>query len=56
MFAHFELPNVPDVAKRTVAMVLVVGVAALVACVSFDKPLLGLGACIGLASAPSTSG
>ena len=29
-------------------MVLVVGVAALVACVSFDKPLLGLGACIGL--------
>jgi hypothetical protein len=48
MFAHFELPNVPDVAKRTVAMVLVVGVAALVACVSFDQPLLGLGACIGL--------
>src|SRR5271167_4203921 len=48
MFAHFELPNVPDVAKRTVAMVLVVGVAALVGCVSFDKPLLGLGACIGL--------
>src|ERR1700733_8873475 len=29
-------------------MVLVVGVAALVASVSFDKPLLGLGACIGL--------
>jgi len=28
--------------------VLVIGVAALVACVSFDKPLLGLGACIGL--------
>jgi hypothetical protein len=48
MFAHFELPNVPDVAKRTVATVLVVGVAALVACVSFDKLLLGLGACIGL--------
>jgi ATP synthase I chain len=48
MFAHFELPDVPDVAKRTVASVLVLGVAALVACVSFDKPLLGLGACIGL--------
>ena len=48
MFAHFELPDVPDVAKRTVATVLVIGVAALVACVSFDKPLLGLGACIGL--------
>jgi len=48
MFAHFTLPNVPDVARRTVAMVLVVGVATLVASVSFDKPLLGLGACIGL--------
>jgi hypothetical protein len=48
VFAHFELPDVPDVAKRTVASVLVLGVAALVACVSFDKPLLGLGACIGL--------
>ena len=48
MFAHFTLPDVPDVARRTVAMVLVIGVAALVACVSFDKPLLGLGACIGL--------
>jgi hypothetical protein len=29
-------------------MVLVVGMAALVACVSFGVPLLGLGACIGL--------
>ena len=48
MFAHFELPDVPDVAKRTVASVLVIGVAAVVACVSFDKPLLGLGASIGL--------
>jgi len=48
VFAHFSLPNVPDVARRTVSMVLVVGVAALVACVSFDIPLLGLGACIGL--------
>jgi hypothetical protein len=49
VFAHFTLPNVPDVARRTVAMVLVIGVAALVACVSFGQPLLGLGACIGLA-------
>jgi hypothetical protein len=48
MFAHFTLPNVPDVARRTVTMVLVIGVAALVAAVSFDKPLIGLGACIGL--------
>jgi hypothetical protein len=48
MFAHFSLPNVPDVSRRTISMVLVVGVAALVACVSFDKPLIGLGACTGL--------
>ena len=49
MFAHFSLPNVPDVARRTVSTVLVIGVAALVASVAFGKPLLGLGACIGLA-------
>ncbi len=48
MFAHFSLPNVPDVARRTVSTALVVGVAALVACVAFGQPLLGLGACIGL--------
>lgn len=48
MFAHFSLPNVPDVARRTVSTVLVVGVAALVACIAFGKPLLGLGACVGL--------
>ncbi len=48
MFAHFTLPNVPDVARRTVSMVLVVGVAAFVASISFDKLLLGVGACIGL--------
>jgi hypothetical protein len=48
VFAHFSLPNVPDVARRTVSMVMVVGLAALVACVSFGVPLLGLGACIGL--------
>ena len=48
MFAHFSLPNVPDVARRTIAAALVVGVAALVACVSFGKPLIGLGACVGL--------
>jgi hypothetical protein len=49
MFAHFSLPDIPDVARRTAAMVLVTGVAALVASISFEKPLLGLGACIGLA-------
>jgi hypothetical protein len=49
VFAHFSLPSVPDVARRTVSTALLVGVAALVACVSFGKPLLGVGACIGLA-------
>jgi hypothetical protein len=48
VFAHFELPNIPDVARRTVSMALVVGVAALVAAVSFGNVLVGLGACIGL--------
>jgi hypothetical protein len=48
VFAHFELPNIPDVARRTVSMALVVGVAALVAAVSFGNVLIGLGACIGL--------
>jgi ATP synthase I chain len=49
VFAHFSLPNVPDVARRTISTVLVVGVAALVACIAFGQPLVGLGACIGLA-------
>jgi hypothetical protein len=48
MFAHFELPNVPEVSRRTTSMALVVGVAALVASVSFGNALVGLGACIGL--------
>ncbi len=48
MFAHFELPNVGDVARRTTSMALVVGVAALIASVSFGNVLVGLGACIGL--------
>ncbi len=49
MFAHLNLPNVPDVSRRTVSAALVIGVAALVASVSFGHPLVGLGACVGLA-------
>jgi hypothetical protein len=49
VFAHFSLPNVHDVARRTVSTALVFGVAALVGCVAFGKPLLGVGACVGLA-------
>jgi hypothetical protein len=44
-----SLPNVPEVARRTVFGALVVGVAALVAAVSFDHAFVGLGAAIGLA-------
>ena len=49
MFAHFSLPSVPDVARRTVSTALIAGVAALVGCVAFGQLLLGVGACIGLA-------
>jgi hypothetical protein len=49
VFAHFSLPNVPDVARRTVSTALLFGVAALVAAIAFGQPWLGLGACIGLA-------
>ncbi len=49
MFAHFTLPSIPDVARRTVSTALILGVAGLVACVAFGQPLLGLGACVGLA-------
>ena len=49
MFAHFSLPNVGDVARRTTGAALVVGVAGLVAAFSFGYLLVGLGACIGLA-------
>ncbi len=49
MFAHFTLPNIHDVSRRTVAAALVVGVALLVGCVSFGVALIGVGACIGVA-------
>jgi hypothetical protein len=49
VFAHLSLPNVSEVARRTVFGALVVGVAALVAAVSFDHAFVGLGAAIGLA-------
>lgn len=48
MFAHFSLPNLPEVSRRTVASAMVVGVAALVAAFSFGHLLIGVGACIGL--------
>ena len=47
MFAHFSLPNLPEVSRRTVTSSLVVGVAALVAAFSVGHLLIGVGACIG---------
>jgi hypothetical protein len=49
VFAHLSLPSIPDVSRRTLTGVLVIGAAALVASVSFGHPLIGLGACVGLA-------
>jgi hypothetical protein len=49
VFAHFDLPDIPEVSRRTVAAALIVGVAALVAAFSFGYLLVGVGACIGLA-------
>jgi hypothetical protein len=48
VFAHFSLPSIPDVSRRTVGAALVVGVASLVAAFSFGHLLVGVGACIGL--------
>lgn len=49
MFAHFTLPNIHDVSRRTVSAALMVGIALLVGCVSFGVALVGVGACIGVA-------
>ena len=48
MITPLSMTNVPDVARRTVTGALVIGVAALVAAVSFGHPLVGVGAAIGL--------
>jgi hypothetical protein len=48
VFAHFSLPSIPDVSRRTVGAALVIGVASLVAAFSFGHLLVGVGACIGL--------
>jgi len=49
VFAHFELPDIGEVSRRTVAASLVIGVAALVAAFAFGYLWVGVGACIGLA-------
>jgi hypothetical protein len=49
VFARFSLPDIPAVSRRTVTAALIIGVAGLVGCISFGKPLIGVGGCIGLA-------
>jgi len=49
MFAHFELPDIGDVSRRTVAASLLVGLIGLVAALSFGHLWFGVGGCIGLA-------
>jgi hypothetical protein len=49
LFAHFELPDIGDVSRRTVAASLLVGVIGLVAAFSFGHLWVGVGGCIGLA-------
>jgi hypothetical protein len=49
VFAHFDLPDIGEVSRRTVAASLIVGVASLVAALSFGHLWVGVGACIGLA-------
>ena len=49
MFAHFELPDIGDVSRRTVAASLLVGIIGLVAALSFGHLWFGVGGCIGLA-------
>lgn len=48
MFAHFSLPDVTTVSRRTVLGALVVGVVGLVGSLLLSAPLVGLGLCIGL--------
>jgi len=49
VFAHFELPDIGEVSRRTVATSLLFGVVVLVAAFSFGYLWVGVGACIGLA-------
>ncbi|MDA8342529.1 MAG: hypothetical protein M0007_09950 [Actinomycetota bacterium] len=48
MFAHFALPDLGTVARRTTTAALVLGVAALVAGFGLGHWLLGLGGAVGI--------
>jgi hypothetical protein len=51
MFAHFSLPQISTVARRTVLVASGVGIVALVIGVVSGYPLVGLGVCLGLSMA-----
>ncbi|MHB8329318.1 MAG: hypothetical protein ACYDD6_06820 [Acidimicrobiales bacterium] len=51
VFAHFSLPQISTVARRTALGATAVGVVALVASALLGYPLVGLGICVGLAMA-----
>lgn len=48
MFAHFSLPDVASVSRRTMLAALAVGVVGLVGCLLLSAPLVGLGLCVGI--------
>ncbi len=49
VFSQFSLPQISAVARRTAMAAASVGMVALVALVLVGHPLVGLGACLGLA-------
>jgi hypothetical protein len=51
LFAHFSLPQISTVARRTVLAASGVGIVALVIGVVAGYPLVGLGVCLGLSMA-----
>ncbi|HUY63256.1 MAG TPA: hypothetical protein VMV14_01910 [Acidimicrobiales bacterium] len=48
VFAHFSLPQISTVARRTALAALAVGTVALVALALLGHPLVGLGVCLGM--------
>ncbi len=48
MFAHFSLPDIEAVSRRTVFMSLGAGVVALIACSVLGAAMAGIGVCIGV--------
>jgi hypothetical protein len=49
VFAHFSLPDLAAVSRRTMLSALVFGVVGFVACLALDALLVGIGLCLGIA-------